>query len=118
MDISCSEPTAKSARSETNPKAPKISNDYKIYKYALPLTKIIWNYKNLQATQEGTNANIKLFKKSSDEKVTLRFDTTSQCNIDGEWPAIILNFSANVRFNLRSLLFAYEDCANITDLII
>ena len=39
-----------------------------------------------QATQEEANASISLFKKSSDEKVTLRFDITSRCNIDGEWP--------------------------------
>ena len=58
------------------------------------------------------------YLKSSDEKVTLHFDTTSWCNIDGKWPAIILNFSSNIRFNLRPLFFACEDCANITDLII
>ena len=83
------------------PKPPKTSNDYEIYKYVLPSAKIIQNYKNLQATQEEANASIKLFKKSSVEKVTLHFDTTSRCNIDGEWPAIILNFSSNIRFNLR-----------------
>ena len=68
MDISCSEPIAKCACSETNSKAPKTSNDYEIYKYVLPLAKIIWNYQNFQAIQEETNASIKLFKKCSDEK--------------------------------------------------
>ena len=99
MDISCSEPTAKHAHSETNSKAPKTSNDYKLYKYVLPSAKISWNYKNLQPTQEETNAIINLLKKSYDKKVTLHFDTTSWCHIDDEWPAIILNFSSNVRFN-------------------
>ena len=68
MDISCSEPIAKCACSETNSKAPKTSNDYEIYKYVLPLAKIIWNYQNFQAIQEETNTSIKLFKKCSDEK--------------------------------------------------
>ena len=68
MDISCSEPIAKCPCSETNSKAPKTSNDYEIYKYDLPLAKIIWNYQNFQAIQEETNASIKLFKKWSDEK--------------------------------------------------
>ena len=118
MNISCIELIAEHARSETNSKAPKINNDYEIYKYVLPLAKIIQKYKNLQATQEETNASIKLFLKSSDEKVTFHFDTTSWGNIDDEWPAIILNFSSNVRFNLQPLFFAYENSANITDLII
>ena len=48
----------------------------------------------------------------------IHFDSTSWCNIDGEWPAFILNFSSNVRFNLRPLLYAYEDRVNVTDLII
>ena len=76
MNISCIEPIAEHARSETNSKAPKINNDYEIYKYVLPSAKIIQKYKNLQATQEETNASIKLFLKSSDEKVTFHFDTT------------------------------------------
>ena len=118
MDISCSEPVAKRAHLESNSKAPKSSNDYEIYKYVFPSAKIIWNYKNLQPTQEEANASIKLLKKSSDEKVTLHFDTTSWCNIDGEWPAIILIFSSNIRFDLRPLFFTYGDRANITDLII
>ena len=56
-----------------------------------------------QATQEEANASISLFKKSSDEKVTLHFD---------------INFNFNIRFNLRPLFFAYDDRANIIDLII
>ena len=100
MDISCNELVAKCAHSEANSKAPKISNDYEIYKYVFPSAKIMRNYKNLQATQEEANASIKLFKKSFDKKVTLHFDTTSPCNTDGEWLAIISNFSSNIRFNL------------------
>ena len=60
-----------------------------------------------------------LFKKSSDEKVansSLWYNFTVQYT--GEWPAIILNFSSNIRLNLWLLFFAYEDHANITDLII
>ena len=103
-EIPTTEPRAKRARSTTNSNAPKSSSDYEIYKYVLPSAKIIRNYKNLQATQEETNAGVKLFEKCLEEKVTLHFDTTSRCNIDGEWPAIILNFSSNIRFNLRPLL--------------
>ena len=118
MGISCSGPIRKRVCSETNSKAPKSSNDPKIYKYVLPSAKIIWNYKNLQATQEETNASIKLFKKSSNEKVKLHFDTISQCSIDGERLAIILNILSDVRFSIQPLVFVYEDCENITDLII
>ena len=99
------------------PKPPKPAMTNEIYKYVLPSAKIIWNYKNLQITQEKSNASIKLFKKSSGKNVTLHFGTTSPCHIDDEWPAIILNFSSNVRFNLWSLFFTYEDHTNITDLI-
>ena len=63
MYISCSEPVAKCVHSEANSKASKTSNDYEIYKYVLPSTKIIQNYKNLQVSQEEANASIKLFKK-------------------------------------------------------
>ena len=115
MDIFCIEPMTKCVHSETNSKAPKTSNEYEIYKYVLPSAKIIKNYKNLPTTQEETNTSNKLFEKSSDEKVTLHFNTASWCNIDGAWPTIILNFSSKLDL---ILFFAFEDYANITDLII
>ena len=54
---------------------------------------------------------------SLDVCVTFHYDTTSRCNIDGEWPALILNFADCPRFNLRPLFFAYEDRENISELI-
>ena len=116
MNISCREPKIKHAPPETNYKAPKTSNDNEIYKYVLASAKIIWNYKNLQVTEGETNASIHLFEKCSDDNVNFHFDTTSRCSRDGEWPA--MKFSFKVRFNVPLLLFAYEDRANITDLII
>ena len=116
MNISCRDLKIKHAPSETNSKALKTSNDNEIYKYVLASAKIIWNYKNLQVTEGETNASIHLFGKCSDENVTFHFDTTSRCSRDGEWPA--MKFSFKVRFNVPLLLFAYEDRANITDLII
>ena len=116
MNISCREPKIKHASSETNSKAPKTSNGNEIYKYVLASANIIWNYKNLQVTEGETNASIHLFGKCSDELVTFHFDATSRCSRDGEWPA--MKFSFKVRFNVPVLLFAYEDRANITYLII
>ena len=109
-EVSGDEPVAKKSQ------VPHSTSDYKVYKYVLPSSKIIRNYKNLQATEEETDASMHL-KKLTDEKVTLHFDTTSRCNIDGEWPALILNFSSNARYMLRPLYFAYEDRQNIAKLL-
>ena len=48
----------------------------------------------------------------------MHYDTTSRCKIDGEWPAIILNFSGKERYSLRPLFFACEDRKQIVRLLV
>ena len=83
---------------------PLSKEDYKHYQYVLPSARVIRKYKHVQATQEEMEAGMALYT-SSNVNVTLHFDSTSRCNIDGEWPAIILNFADGPRFNLRPLFF-------------
>ena len=95
---------------EPPPKVPKTSKDYTdLYKYVLPSTRIILNYKHLQATQEETNAGVALFNDTRPGKVILYYDSTSRSNIDGEWPSLILKFNNGKSFRLRPLFFEFED---------
>ena len=112
------EPSIKRSRLHQPSKVPVSNIDYEEYKYVLPSARTIVEYKQLQAAQEERDAGVALFKKNSDTKLTLHFDTTSRNNIDGEWPSLILNFSNTRRYRLRPLFFAYEDRANIIRLII
>ena len=107
------EPTEKRARLSNTPRS---KEDYERYRYVLPSPRVIRQYKHVQATQEEMEAGMKLYN-SLDVCVTFHYDTTSRCNIDGEWPARILNFADGPRFNLRPLFFAYEDRENISELI-
>ena len=66
-------------------KVPKTSKDYNdSYKYVLPSSGTILQYKHLQATQEQTDAGVALFNNTKPGKVTLHYDITSRSNIDGE----------------------------------
>ena len=91
--------------------------DYKLYADIIPSAKSIRNYKGLQATQEEISAALTLYQKKADHNITFHFDTTSRSCIDGEWPALILNFSTGERYNLRPVFFAFEDRENISNLI-
>ena len=103
---------------EPQEKKKKITDiDYDKYSDILPSAKSIRRYKNLQATQDEVNAAVALSTKRADNNVTLHFDTTSRNYIDGEWPALILNFSQGKRYTLRPVFFAYEDKENIIELI-
>lgn len=97
---------------------PKSKEHYIPYKNVLPTPKTINDYKQRMAIQEESEAADELYHKPNDVKCTLHYDTTSRCKIDGEWPAIILNFSGKKRFSLRPLFFAYEDRAQIVSLIV
>lgn len=66
---------------------------------------------------ESAAANF-LYNNSNNLKCHLHYDTTSRCKIDGEWPAIIFNFSGKKRFSLRPLFFAYEDRKQIVKLLV
>ena len=104
---------------EPQKKVPKKAEDYEErYQFVLPSTRTILKYKHLQATQEETDAAVALFSMKPPERVTLHYDTTSRCYIDGEWPCLILNFTQSRCFRLRPLFFAYEDRENITSLIV
>ena len=72
--------------------------------------------------QEITAA--KAFSAKADmTRVTLHYGTTSRCRIDGEWPAINLNFLDDDKekcqmYYLRALCFAFEDRKQIAKLIV
>lgn len=103
---------------ERQEKKMKITDiNYEEYDDILPSAKSIRRYKNLQATQDEVNAAVALSTKTADNNVTLHFDTTSRNYLDGEWPALILNFSKGKRYTLRPVFFAYEDKENIVELL-
>ena len=68
--------------------------------------------------QHENQAAMALYTKPDDIKSTLHFDATSRSKIDGDWPALILVFSDNRRYSLRTLFFAFEDRQNIVRLIV
>ena len=108
--------TLQEKKSSTDPNLKRKITDinYEEYDDILPSAKSIRNYKSLQATQEEIDAAIALYnKKEETDNVTFHFDTTSRNCIDGEWPALILNFREGLRFNLRPVYVAYEDRENI-----
>ena len=114
-----SEAPADLLEEEPRKKVPKTSDQYENkYKYVLPSSRTILKYKHLQATQEESDAGLTLYTKNKDVKVTLHYDTTTRCHIDGDWPCLILNFGNNKCFRLRPLFFAYEDRENIVKLIL
>ena len=93
-----------------------MTEDYAPYKRVLPSPRTVTDYRQFMAIQtEGVAANA-LYNISDDVKCHLHYDTTSRCKIDGEWPAIILNFSGKERYSLRPLFFAYEDRKQIVRL--
>ena len=92
--------------------------DYIDYKYVVPSSKTISAMKQYQSIEQERQAALALLSRPSDVKTTLHYDTTSRSTIDGDWPALILVFSNNERFNLRPIFFAYEDRENITSLIV
>ena len=51
-------------------------------------------------------------------KGILHYDTTSHCQINGEWPSTILSFSAGTDFELCSLFFACEDREQVVLLLV
>ena len=103
--------------SEPNPKRKITDIDYEEYGDILPSAKAIRNFKSLQATQEEIDAAIALYTKKDTDNVTFHFDTTRRNFIDGEWPALILNFREGKRFHLRPVYVAYEDRENIARVI-
>ena len=98
--------------------APTKEDDYIPYKNVLPNLRTLIEYKQRMAIEAESEAANALYNNPSNVKSTLHYDNTSQSKIDGEWPAIILNFGGNDRYSLRPIFFAYEDRKQITRLII
>ena len=89
-------------------KKPRNQEEYKSYKNVLPSSKTINYYKHNKALQQEIDAANALRDKDSTTKVTLHYDTTRRSRVDGEWPALILNFISsdpekNKMINLRPL---------------
>ena len=72
----------------------------------------------MQASQVERDAGLTLLHRPANTKSILHYDTTSRCQIDGEWPSIILSFSDGTDFELRPLFFAYEDREQIVLLLV
>ena len=115
---SLNNPAQKHSKLDSGAEKVKISDiDFNDYDDILPSAKSARNYKSLQATQEEIDAAVALQRKSKEDNVTFHYDTTSRNYIDGEWPALILNFREGKRFCLRPVYVAYEDRENISCLI-
>ena len=118
-------PTINEEDEPTEPvcKKPRKHEEYTIYKDVLPSAKTINSYKHNKALQQEIDAAVALKNKDEKTKITLHYDTTSRSRIDGEWPALILNFispdpSKKQMINLRPLFFAFENREQIVKLIV
>ena len=76
----------------------------------------ISNSKQMQTPLEA-NVVISLLEKPEDVKTTFHYDITNPCNINGERPPMIINFTITTEFASRSLFFVYEDQGQIIFLL-
>ena len=88
------------------------------YSYILPSARTLNHYKQMQASQAELKSACTLYKKNSSLKLTIHFDTSTRSSIDGEWSSLIVIFSDGQEFRLRPLFFTYEDCQQITELLV
>ena len=109
---------------EPRDKKPRKAADYKMnYEDVLPSVKVVTTYKHEQALHQEIAAARCLSSLDDDTRCTLHFDTTGRSRVDGEWPALILNFLSSVKdkcqmIRLRAMFFAYEDRDQIVKLIV
>ena len=109
---------------EPRGKKPSKAADYKMnYEDVLPSAKVVTTYKHERALHQEIAAARCLSSLDDDTRCTLHFDTTGRNRVDGEWPALILNFlSSDIdkcqMFRLCALFFAYEDRDQIVKLIV
>ena len=104
-------------------KKPRKSEDFQEYKNVLPSPKTINKFKHKKALRQEIIAAKALYSKKETTTVTLHFDTTSRSRINGDWPALILNFKDDNPFecrmlNLRALPFGFEDREQIVCLVV
>jgi len=120
------EPTLQTINEEEEPanKKPRTREDYQQYAKILPSARVVTQFKHDKSLHQEIKAASSLFslERGSGTRVTLHYDTTSRSRIDGEWPALILNFLNDDpekcgMFRLRALFFAFEDRNQITLLI-
>ena len=67
------------------------------YSYILLSAKTLNDYKQVQASQAELKSACALYKKNSNLKSTIHFDTTTESSIDGEWSSLILIFFLMVK---------------------
>ena len=89
----------------------------------LPSEKVISTIKHDKSLHQEIVAGEALGNLAADTRVTLHFDTTSRSRMDGEWPALILNFLHKDKdkckmIYLRAVFFAHEDREQIMKLIV
>ena len=89
--LECQEETYDEVPPKKQKTRPITKDDYFKYKYVLPSSKTVIEYKHQQAAQEERDAAVALINKTAHHNVTLHFDTTSRNHIDGEWPSLIFN---------------------------
>ena len=109
--------------SEPNNKRPRTAKDYEAYRYVLPSPNSVGDFKHLKALQQEIAAGKALSSLEEGTRVTMHYDTTGRSRVEGEWPAIILNFLNNDKnkcrmYRLRALFFAHENREQIVALIL
>ena len=97
--------------------------EYERYKYVLPHERVLGSYKHDKSLHQEIMAGEALGNLDNGSRLTLHYDTTSRSRIEGEWPALILNFLNShpekcKMIKLRALFFAYEDRDQIARLIV
>ena len=100
-----------------------LSQYQKDYKYVLPSAKVVSDFKHRKVLHQEIAAGKALATVEDGTRVTLHFDTTGRSRVEGEWPALILNFinedkSKCHMYRLRALFFAYEDREQIIKLFV
>ena len=109
---------------EHKSKKPRTKEDYKTnYSMVLPSAKVISEYKHDKALHQEISAAKALASIEGDTRCTLHFDTTGRSRVEGEWPALILNFLSKDEnkckmYRLRAIFFAYETREHIVNLIV
>ena len=65
-------------------KKPRSSESYQSYRYVLPDKRVVNEFKHTKAMQQEITAAKALSAKADTTRVTLHYDTTSRCRIDGQ----------------------------------
>ena len=84
-------------------KRPKSAEDYEKYKYVLPSARVINREKHLQAIQVERNCALAMLDATSEDVITVHYDTTKRRRIQGEWTSLIVQMSSGKAFRLRPL---------------